>query len=174
MNGRPFDKWADEERVECWRYNVGWVLCGETPEAAAWWAAMPGAGEVDRYHDGGPVVLIALDRPRSFVLSGEATVERVGRNGILLTDTAPDADGVLVLSWHHQPGFRAAPGVVHVESDPDPADPIPMLRLRLPGRVSRVVLDVGQPVVDPRDCWSVRLAFRMEGGISGANSPRYP
>ena len=145
LNGRPFAEWNESERAQfCRRYNVGWVLC-RSPEAAEWWAAIPGATEIERFHDDGPIVLIALDRSHTFVLSGEATVERVGRDGILLTDAAPDADGFLVLSWHHQPGFRVAPSVVHVEGDPDPFDPIPMLRLRLPGPISRVVLTWENP-----------------------------
>lgn len=145
LNGRPFADWTDHERINfCRRYNVGWVLC-RSPEVVAWWLAMPGSREIARFEDDGPLILIELDRPRSYILSGTATVESISRDGIVLVDAAPDAEGTLILSLHHQPGFRAAPGVVHVESDPDPFDPIPMLKLRLPGRTSRISLTWENP-----------------------------
>ena len=68
-----------------------------------------------------------------------ATVERLDRRGVVLSDVAPDG-GEVVLSLHHQPGFRAAPSLVLVGADRDAHDPIPMLRLTLPGPVSRLAL----------------------------------
>ncbi|MCZ2343954.1 MAG: hypothetical protein LC104_19480 [Bacteroidales bacterium] len=145
LNGRPFSDWTDAERNNfCRRYNVGWVLC-RSPEVWDWWLAMPGSHEIARFEDDGPLVLVELDRPRSYILSGSATVERIDRDGIVLIDAVPDAEGHLVLSLHHQPGFRAAPGVVQVDADPDPFDPIPMLKLRLPGRTSRIALTWENP-----------------------------
>ncbi len=51
----------------------------------------------------------------------------------------------MVLSLHYQPGLRAAPTVVGVEGDKDLFDPIPMIKLRLPGPVSRVTLTWENP-----------------------------
>jgi hypothetical protein len=104
-----------------------------------------------RFRDGGDVlVLYEVTRkppqpPLSFVLAGTATVERVDRRKIVLTDVVPNADGEVVLSFHHQPGLRAAPSNVAVEGDKDLFDPIPMVKLRLPGPVSRVTLTWENP-----------------------------
>jgi hypothetical protein len=140
LNGRPFADWTAEQRAEfCRRYNVGWVLC-RTPAATDWWGRDPAAKEVARFRDGGEVVLFALNRPRTFVLSGSATVERADRRGLLLTGLVPDEAGEVVLSFHHQPGLRAVPTAVRVDADKDPFDPVPLVKLRAPGPVSRVTL----------------------------------
>jgi hypothetical protein len=145
LNGRPFDDWTPHERaVFCRRYNVGWVVC-RSAEAAGWWAQDPAAREVGRYRDGGDVVLFALDRPRSFVLVGGARWERADRRKVVLTDLEPNEAGEVVLSLHHQPGLRAAPAVVYVDVDKDLFDPIPMIKLRTAGPVSRVTLTWENP-----------------------------
>jgi hypothetical protein len=145
LAGRPFADWTPAERAEfCRRYNVGWVLC-RTPAAAKWWAADPTASEVGRFADGGAgVVLFELRRPRSFALSGRATVERMDRHRIVLTDVAPDADGRVRLSLHHQRQLRAAP-LVWAEPEKDLHDPIPFLTLIAPGPVSRVTITWDHP-----------------------------
>jgi hypothetical protein len=155
LNGRPLDDWADDELAGfCRRYNVGWVAC-RSAGAAARWRAHPAAREVARLSDGGEVVLFELDRPRSYVLAGSATLAAATRRRVVLTDVVPadaphPAGGpepakVVVLSLHHQAGLRVIPGVVAVERDPDPYDPIPMIRLRLPGPMSRVVISWENP-----------------------------
>ncbi len=147
LNGRPFADWTAAERAEfCHRYNVGWVVC-RSPAAAAWWASDPAfARELGRYRDGGEVVLLELTRPRTFVRTGAATLDRIDRQKIVLSDAAPDpSTGELLLSLHHQPGFRVSPSVVRVDRDPDPHDPIPMLKLKLPGPMSRIVLTWENP-----------------------------
>jgi hypothetical protein len=145
LNGRPFGDWTQQERTEfCRRYNVGWVVC-RTPESAGWWAREPAAKEVGRYRDGGEVVLFALDRPRSFVLAGSATWERADRRKVVLTDVVPNEIGEVVLSLHYQPGLRVAPTVVYVDVDKDLFDPIPLVKLRTPGPVSRVTLTWENP-----------------------------
>ncbi|MCU0704728.1 MAG: hypothetical protein MUF18_12190, partial [Fimbriiglobus sp.] len=80
LAGRPLASWSAADRAEyARRYNIGWVLC-RTPEVAEWWAADPMATEVARFTPAeGPVVLFELKRPRSFVLSGKATIERMDR-----------------------------------------------------------------------------------------------
>ncbi|MGL6097045.1 MAG: hypothetical protein ACRC7O_14775, partial [Fimbriiglobus sp.] len=146
LNGRPFADWTPDERDRFTRrYNVGWVAC-RTPAATAFWKADPTATVVGGFSDGGDGVLVELRRPRSFVRSGSATVERIDRRGVVLTGVTPDPrTGEVLLSLHHQPGFRTTPSVVWADPDKDPFDPIPMLKLRLPGPVSRVTLTWENP-----------------------------
>ena len=145
LNGRPFADWTAAERATfAWRYNVGWVLC-RTPDAADFWRADPTAREVGRFRDGGEVVLFELDRPRSYVLVGSATVTRLDRHRVILSDVVPNESGEVVLSLHHQPGLRAGPTGVGVDVDKDPFDPIPLLKLRVPGPVSRVAVSWDNP-----------------------------
>lgn len=154
LNGRPFDEWTPYERSEfCRRYNVGWVVC-RTPAAVGWWARDPTAKEVGRYRDGGEVVLFELKRPRSFVLNdptvrveerASATWERADRRKLVLTDVVPNGAGEVVLSLHYQPGMRVSPTVIHIDGDKDLFDPIPMVKLRMPGPVSRVTLTWENP-----------------------------
>jgi hypothetical protein len=140
LNGRPFAEWTTAERAEfCRRYNVGWVVC-RTAAAADWWASDPAAREVGRYQDGGRLVLFALDRQPSYVLAGSGRLESADRRRIVFTDVVPNEFGEAVLSFHHQPGLRVAPTGVWLEGDKDLFDPIPMIKLRLSGPVSRVVL----------------------------------
>ena len=140
LNGRPFADWTAVERSEfLTRYNVGWVVT-RTPAAVGWWLSDPRAKVVGHYRDGVEVTLIAINRPKSFVLSGHAIIERADRTKIVLADAVPDAEGRVVLSYHYQPGFVASPGPVTVAADKDVYDPVPMLAVRLTGPTSRVVL----------------------------------
>jgi hypothetical protein len=145
LNGRPFDEWTPFERSEfCRRYNVGWVVC-RTPAAVNWWTRDPSAKEVGRFREGGEVVLFELKRPRSYVLTGSATWERADRRKVVLTDVVPNEAGEVVLSLHFQPGVRVSPTVVFADGDKDLFDPIPMVKLRTPGPVSRVTLTWENP-----------------------------
>ena len=140
LNGRPLAEWTAADRAAyVARYNVGWVAC-RTPAAASWWAADPTARVAGTFRDPTPVTLFALDRKPSFVLRGTATVERMDATKVVLTDVTPDAAGEVALSLHYQPGFRAAPASAAVGPDKDAHDPVPMLKLTLPGPASRVVL----------------------------------
>jgi hypothetical protein len=145
LAGRPFAHWTAADRTDfCRRYNVGWVAC-RTPAAVAWWASDPTAKELGRFSDGGePVVLFELNRPRSYVRSGQATIERMDRGRIVLTDVIPDADGRVRLSLHYQKQLRAAP-IAWAEPEKDPHDPVPFLTLYTPGPVSRVTLTWEHP-----------------------------
>ena len=91
---------------------------------------------------GHPVAIFALDRPRSFVLSGSAVWESADAKRIVLTDVRPNADGVIVLSLHAFEGLRVFPSYVKLETQSDPPirDPIDHIRLRTPGPVPRVTL----------------------------------
>jgi hypothetical protein len=146
LAGRAFTEWTLSERADfCRRYNVGWVLC-RTPEAAAWWTTDSTARVIGRFPDGNgsEQVLFELNRPRSFVLSGQATVERMDRGRIILTDVVPDTEGHIRLSLHYQKQLRAAP-LVGTEPRKDLHDPIPFLTVVAPGPVTRVTLTWEHP-----------------------------
>ena len=142
LNGRPVADWTDDELAHfCRWYNVGWVVC-RSADAAARWKRVPGAKAVKQLTEAGrPVVLVALDRPRSFVLSGTATWAAAGPDRVSLTDVAPDPDGWVTLSLHHLDGLRAYPSYVELHwPTADPNDPLKFVRLRPHGPVPRVTL----------------------------------
>jgi len=137
---RPFEEWPSAERAAfCERYNVGWVIC-RSEAAVEFWVTEPMAREIGRFDDGGEVVVYELERPHSFVRSGGGIVERADSERIVLRDLVPDDQGYVRLSFHFQRELRATPLTVMVEADPDSSDPVPLMRLRLPGPVSRVTL----------------------------------
>jgi hypothetical protein len=145
LNGRPLTQWTDAELTAfCRWYNVGWVVCrgGRTAER---WSRYPAAKVAARMTEGGqPVVLFAIDRPRSFILSGSAVWESADTKRIVLTDVRPDAEGKVDLSLHAFQGLRVFPSLVKLDSVQDPSptggDPINHIRLYLPGPVPRVTL----------------------------------
>ena len=92
-------------------------------------------------------VMFALDRRPSYVLSGRATVTQMDWKRIALSDVEPDENGVVILSLHHTANWRVTPGYVMVEKDVDVMDPIPMLRLRMPGPVSRITMTWKETIV---------------------------
>ena len=141
LNGKLLRDWSAAGRTEFTeRYNIGWVVT-RTAASAAWWAADPTARELGRFTDGrDTVVLFRLDRTPSYFLRGGGTVERADCTKIVLTDVTPDDQGEVVLSFHHQPGLRLAPLFLRCEQDKDAEDPVPMLKLKLTGPISRIVL----------------------------------
>jgi hypothetical protein len=145
LAGRPYAEWTESERAEfCRRYNVGWVLC-RTASAAKWWASAANARVVGQYNDDGTVVILfEIKRSRSFVLSGQARIERMDRGRIILTDVVPDAEGRVRLSLHYQKQLRAAPLATAIP-EKDPHDPVPFLTLSVPGTISRVTLTWEHP-----------------------------
>ncbi|MBN9519285.1 hypothetical protein J0H58_12305 [bacterium] len=149
LNGRPLGDWTDADLDHfCRWYNVGWVVA-RSPAAADRWGRHPAATAVARLTEGGrPVVVFALDRPRSFVLSGSAVWEGAAPNRITLTNVVPDRDGYVTLSLHSVDGLRVYPTYIlrshGDDSEKDPAavgaDPVNHVRLRVPGPVPRVTL----------------------------------
>ena len=141
--GRNLPDWSDAElEAFCRWYNVGWVVA-RSPEVAERWARYPKAGVVARLVEGGrPVVVYALDRPRSFVLSGSATWESATARQVVLTNVLPNPEGHVQLSLHMLEGLRVSPSYVRVERMPDPTgrDPVDHVRLCLPGPVPRITL----------------------------------
>ena len=152
LNGRQLSLWTDAELAAfCHWYNVGWVVCRGSP-AADRWGKLPMARAIARLKEGGqPVTVFALDRPRSFVLSGSAKWEEATPTRISLTDVTPDASGYVVLSLHHMEGMRIYPSYVNLPdrdrhdatpSSPDPTgrDPINHIKLLVPGPVPRITI----------------------------------
>lgn len=143
LNGRPLSEWSDAELTAfCRWYNVGWVVCrgGRTAER---WARYTPAKVVTRLTESGqPVLLFAIDRPRSFVLSGSATWESADAKRVVLTDVCPNPSGEIDLSLHAFEGLRVFPSLVKLESvlDPTGRDPIHHIRLRAPGPIPRVTI----------------------------------
>jgi hypothetical protein len=140
LAGRPIAEWSDANLEEfCGRYNVGWAVCW-TPAALErfrkWGLAEPVAPLTEEGQTGW---LFALKRPRSFVLKGHARWISADCRHIALSDVVPE-DGKVVLSLHFLEGLQVSPGRVRVEKEPDPLDPIPFVRLRMPGPVTRVTL----------------------------------
>lgn len=134
---RPIGDWGDVELDDyARRYAVGWVACASRG-AVARFRAWSGAKPVAALPGGGQ--LFAL-RPPSFALTGQAKLVHADCRRLVLTDVTPDDEGKVVLSLHYQEGMRVVPSRVRVEREPDTHDPIPFVRLRLPGPVARVTL----------------------------------
>lgn len=143
LNDRPFADWSPTERTEFMnRYNVGWVWC-RSATATDWWATDANAKVIHRCPIEG--VLFRIQRTPTYVLSGRATLERADRRKIILTDVIPNDQGEVVLSFHHQPGMRVSPTVIKIDQDKDLFDPVPFVKLKLPGPVSRIVLSWNNP-----------------------------
>jgi hypothetical protein len=140
LRRRPLAQWSDSALEDyCRRYNIAWVACW-SPDVVARMQAWKGAVEVGRMNDGGTVYLFSITKaPRSFVLKGQATVLHMDNRRIVLADVVPE-DGYVVLSMHYQTGLQAAPTRVQVECEPDGADMIPFLRLRVDRPVARVTI----------------------------------
>jgi hypothetical protein len=141
LNGRPLSEWTDAELAEfCRWYNVGWVVCRGTRTAERW-QRYPGAKVVARLTDRGqPVLLIALDRPRSFVLAGSAAWESADSRRVVLTDVRPNAEGVVDLSLHAFEGLKVFPSLVRMDAVKDASDPVGHIRLYVPGPIPRVTI----------------------------------
>jgi len=137
--GRPIGQWTDDELTQFFdRYNVTRVIC-RTPESTARFRLLRGAAVVAEFKDEAGV-MFALDRRPTYVLKGRATVTQMDWKRVALSDIEPDEDGVVVLSLHHHANWSVSPGYVVIERDVDVTDPVPMIRLRLPGPVTRLTM----------------------------------
>jgi len=140
LAGRPLVNWTDHELEEfCRRYNIGWVVCW-SPAALERFQKWTGSAPTASFHQQGTGYLFTLRSPHSYTLKGRARWLRADAQRIALTDIVPDDEGKVVLSLHHQAGMRAAPARVQIEREVDPHDPIPFVRLRVPGPVARVTI----------------------------------
>ena len=139
LAGRPLAEWSDEELTEfCRRYNVGWVVCW-SPAALARFHSWKDAEAGATLSDQGTGCLFRMRRRPSFVLKGQARWIDADCRHINLADVVPD-DGEVILSLHYQSGMQASPGRVQIERERDPVDPIPFVRLRMPGPAARVTI----------------------------------
>jgi hypothetical protein len=87
------------------------------------------------------VRFFTIRRTPSFALKGgRARWLQAGSQYIALGDVVPNADGEVVLSLHYQAGMEVSPSRVKLERELDPYDPIPFVRLQMPGPVVRVTL----------------------------------
>jgi hypothetical protein len=140
LAGRPIASWRDEDLAEfCRHYNAGWAVC-RSPAAVARFRAWLHAAPVATVAGSPPAYLYQLP-PSSFILKGRARLLDADSRHIALADVFPEA-GRVVLSMHYQAGLRVSPNRVQIEKEPDPYDPIPFIRLRMPGPgpVSRITL----------------------------------
>jgi hypothetical protein len=144
LAGRPIASWSDEDlEGYCRRYNVGWFVCGT--EAAR--------ARLERFFAAEPLSpppgwdgrwFFAVRRPHSLLLKGTAREVTAEPQKVTLADVVPE-NGTVLLSLHYQHGWRVRPGWVRVEREPDPFDPVPFLRLRVPGPVARITLTWAGP-----------------------------
>jgi hypothetical protein len=138
LSGRPLDDWTEAELDEyCRRYNVGWVVCwSQTVRARFAGRAVSEVPVPGRDNLAGALLTL---RQGSYVLRGHARWLGADAERIALADVVPQ-DGTVVLSLHYQNGLRASPARVVIEREPDASDPIPLVRLRLPGRIAHLTL----------------------------------
>ena len=85
-----------------------------------------------------PGFLFDVGRP-SLVLKGRAQILCVSRERIAMADVVPEG-GEVVLSLHFQTGLQASPSRIQIEREPDPFDPIPLLRLKVPAPTPLITL----------------------------------
>jgi hypothetical protein len=138
LAGRPIASWRDEElRGFCRRYNAGWAVC-RSPAAVARFRAWLGTEPIATVSGSSPVYLYQLPLG-SFILKGRAQFLYADWRSVALADVTPE-DGKVILSMHYQAGLRVSPSRVQIEKEPDPYDPIPLVRLRVPGPVARLTL----------------------------------
>lgn len=142
LAGRSLSDWSDVELDDfCRRYNVGWVVCW-SPAAQARFSGWQQAGKAvitATLRDDIEGRLFTLQRPRSYILKGQARLLRADSEHIILADVIPE-DGQVILSMHYQTGLHVSPARLRIEREPDANDPIPFIRLRVPGPATRVTL----------------------------------
>lgn len=140
LAGRPLRDWSDGELEDfCKRYNVRWVIVwsrANRERLQSW------SGIVAHETLASGATLLEL-RPGSYVLKGSAVWHSAEPDCITLTNVVPD-DGKVVLSLHYHNSLRVSPSRVRLEREPDAADPIPFVRLRLPAPASLVTISAGE------------------------------
>jgi hypothetical protein len=139
LAGRPIGLWSDEElEGYCRRYNVGWVGCA-TDQARERFARFALAEPLPPPPGWDGRAFFAVRRPLGFLLKGTARELTLEPRRVVLADVTPE-NGEVLVSLHYQHCWRARPAWIKVEPEPDPYDPIPLLRLRTAGPVARITL----------------------------------
>jgi hypothetical protein len=138
LAGRPISIWRNDELQDfCRHYNAGWAVC-RSPTVKARFRSWLGTDPILTVAGSPPVSIYQLPA-RSFILKGQARLLQADCRHLALADLIPD-DGKVVLSMHYQAGWQVSPSRVQIDKEPDPYDPIPFIRLRLPGPVARLTL----------------------------------
>ncbi len=137
LAGRAVGEWSDAELLDyCRRYNVCWVAARSPDSLArlrAWSAAVP----IETLAAGGE--LFRVEREAGYFLKGRGRVHSLDGQRLILTDLEPEG-GEIVLSFHHHPGMAPSTDRVRVDRLPQLDDPIALVRLHVPGPMSRLAL----------------------------------
>jgi hypothetical protein len=120
------------------RYNIGCVVCA-SPIARDRFARWRAVEPLSIDNTAAEWRVFRVRRPLSYVLKGQARQFEADARHVTMCDVVPE-DGEIVLSLHYQSGWQVRPSWVHIERELDPYDPIPFVRLRVPGPVGRVTL----------------------------------
>lgn len=140
LGGRPMFDWSDEELNRIMeRWNIGWVWALHT-DCIQRLERLPGARPLTAHLNG---VLFRLERRHRFILKGQGQWSVQSNGDVVLTDIVPD-EGEVVLSLRYYRAWTVTPSHIVIEPEIDPYDPLPIVRLRLNGPTSRVVLHVGR------------------------------
>jgi hypothetical protein len=138
--GRPMQSWTDEElRLFLVRYNITRIIA-RTQESVDRLQRFKNVSPVFTFQDNAGIMFAVVDLTPSYFLKGQGKITQMDWKRVALADLVPDENGVVVLSLHHHANWTISPGYVEIERDVDANDPIPMLRLRIPGPVARVTL----------------------------------
>ncbi len=112
------------------------------------WQRYPGARLLWQRQDGqGPLALLEMPRPHSYLLAGRAEKVWGDCDRIVLEEVVPDEQGAVVLSLHYLPGLRVSPSYVRLERAPEPQGrtAVDLIRLHLPAPVPRIRLSWDNP-----------------------------
>jgi hypothetical protein len=143
LAGRPIREWTNGDLDGfCRKYAIAWVVC-RSPASVERFQKWDGVTKAMPLEDGKDSWLFTL-KPRSFFLKGHGRLIAADSRRITLAEVVPE-DGKVILSLHFQAGIQASPSRVQVERETDPYDPIPFIRLQLPGPVARVTLTWEEP-----------------------------
>ncbi|MBX7103082.1 MAG: hypothetical protein K1X57_03325 [Gemmataceae bacterium] len=142
LGGRSVSEWTDDEFGRFFdRWNIGWVMV-RSPATISRLGRLPSAVRLPLPFRADGTTVFALNRKRSYVILGKGRLSMDDRGDVIVSDVVPDRNS-LVLSLRHYPGWSASPGRVLLESEVDPYDPWPLVRLRLSGPFGRIVLHPG-------------------------------
>jgi hypothetical protein len=142
LGGRSASEWTDDELNRFFdRWNIGWVMA-RSPTAIARFSRLPSAVRLPQPFRADGTTVFALNRKRSYVILGKGRLSMDERGDVIVSDATPDRNAI-VLSLRHYPGWSASPGRISLESEVDPYDPWPLVRLRMSGPFGRIVLHPG-------------------------------
>lgn len=140
LTDHPISDWTDSELRRFFnRYNIGWVVA-RSAETQQRLASFPDAALLADLPLDPSAMLFQIADPPGFVLRGEAAEFHADSERVTLRQAIPSSDGDMLLSLHYVEGMRVSPAYVQLEREIDPFDPIPFVRLKLPGPVPRLAL----------------------------------